>query len=72
MRDYLRKAARDPSEKSRDFLIKSGMQINDVPPEEIARMRERVKPAVSKYAAQIGEALVKQFYDKMERALQGK
>jgi tripartite ATP-independent transporter DctP family solute receptor len=72
MRDYQRKVARDMSEKSREFLIKSGMQINDIPPEEIARMREKVKPVVDKYSAQVGEALVKQFYEELEKARQGK
>ncbi len=56
-------------EKSRQFLIdKGGMQINDLAPEEIARMRERVKPVIDKYAPQVGEALVKQFYEELEKA----
>ena len=68
-RDYQRKAAREMDEKSRQFLIeKGGMQINDLAPEEIARMRERVKPVIDKYAPQVGEVLVKQFYEELEKA----
>jgi TRAP-type C4-dicarboxylate transport system substrate-binding protein len=54
--------------RAREFLIKSGMQINDVAPEEINRMREKVKPVISKYASQVGEALVKQFDEELAKA----
>jgi tripartite ATP-independent transporter DctP family solute receptor len=67
-RDYQRKVARDMDEKSRQNLVKSGMQINDISPEEISRMREKVKPVVEKYSAQVGEDLTKQFYAEIEKA----
>jgi tripartite ATP-independent transporter DctP family solute receptor len=67
-RDFQRKVAREMSDKSREFLIKSGMQINDIAPGEIARMREKVKPVVDKYASQVGEALVKQFDAELAKA----
>jgi hypothetical protein len=44
------------------------LQINNLAPEEIARMRERVKPVIDKYAPQVGEVLVKQFYEELEKA----
>src|SRR5215510_5544619 len=67
-RDYQRKVAREMSDKSRQFLVKSGMQINDISPQELARMRDKVKPVVDKYAAQIGEPLVKEFYAELDKA----
>jgi TRAP-type transport system periplasmic protein len=68
-RDYQRKVAREMDDKSRQFLIeKGGMQINDVAPAEIARMRDKVKPVIDKYTPQVGEALVKQFYEELEKA----
>ena len=67
-RDYQRKIAREMSDKSRQFLIKSGMQINDIAPQELARMRAKVKPLVDKYSVQIGEPLVKEFYAELEKA----
>ena len=67
-RDYQRKVAREMSDKSRQFLVKSGMQINDIAPQEIARMRDKVKPVVDKYSAQIGEPLVKEFYAELDKA----
>jgi TRAP-type transport system periplasmic protein len=67
-RDHQRKVAREMDGKSREFLVKSGMQINDVPAEEIARMREKVQPVIDKYAPQVGEALVKEFYEELAKA----
>lgn len=66
-RDHQRKVARDMNDTSRAFLIKNGMQINDLPPGEIARMREAVKPVIAKYTPQIGEALVGEFYAELEK-----
>jgi tripartite ATP-independent transporter DctP family solute receptor len=67
-RDFQRKVAREMDVKSREALVKNGMQINDISPEEIARMREKIKPVVEKYSAQIGEDLTKQFYAEIEKA----
>jgi tripartite ATP-independent transporter DctP family solute receptor len=67
-RDYQRKVARDMSEKSRQALIKNGMLINDIAPAELQRMRDKVKPVVDKYAAQVGEPLVKEFQAELEKA----
>jgi tripartite ATP-independent transporter DctP family solute receptor len=67
-RDFQRKAARESSQKSRDYLVKQGMQINDLAPQEIARMRDKVKPVVDKYSAQVGEPLVKEFNAELEKA----
>jgi TRAP-type transport system periplasmic protein len=67
-RDYQRKVAREMDLKSRQFLVKSGMQINDIAPQEIARMRDKVKPVVDKYSVQIGEPLVKEFYAELDKA----
>jgi TRAP-type C4-dicarboxylate transport system substrate-binding protein len=30
------------------------MKVNEVPPEEVARLREAVKPVVDKFAADVG------------------
>lgn len=65
---YQRKVAREMDEKSRQFLIKSGMQINDIDPAEISRMREKVRPVIDKYTAQAGDSLVKAFYAELDKA----
>ena len=41
-------------------LRKNGMVVNEVPPAERAKMREKAKPVIDKHAAVIGEALVKE------------
>jgi TRAP-type transport system periplasmic protein len=40
-------------------LAKQGMVLNDISPEERARMRQRVQPVIDKYTKQVGEDLVK-------------
>lgn len=67
-RDYQRRAARDMNQKSREFLASHGLQINDIAPQEIARMRDKVKPVADKYAAQVGEPLVREFYAEIDKA----
>ena len=71
-RDYQRKAAREMSEASKGFLIRSGMQINDIAPEEIERMRAAVQPVIDKYTPQVGDALVKEFFAELEKVRAGR
>lgn len=66
-RDTQRKAARAMTAKSREVLVKNGMQLNDIAPAELARMKDAVKPVTDKYAAQVDPALVKQFQSELER-----
>ena len=44
-----------------------GMQLNEIDPAELARMKEAVKPVVDKYAAQLDPALVKAFNAELDR-----
>ncbi len=69
---YQRKVAREMNEKSRQNLIKNGMLINDVSPQEIQRMRDKVKPVIDKYTAQVGQPLVTEFYAELEKARKAK
>jgi TRAP-type transport system periplasmic protein len=65
---YQRKANRDLSDQYLASLKKVGMQINEVPVAEVARMRAKVQPVVDKYSAQIGGTLVKDLYAEIEKA----
>ena len=65
---YQRKVAREMGDKSRQALIKSGMQINDLSPQELQRMRDKVQPVIDKYSAQVGEPLLKEFHAELEKA----
>jgi TRAP-type transport system periplasmic protein len=56
-RDFQRKNSRESMDSALETLKKSGMQVNDLAPAELARIREAVKPVVAKFGAQAGEAL---------------
>ena len=51
---YQRKVARDEAAKVLAELKKRGMQVHELPPAEIAKLRERSKPVVDKYTGELG------------------
>ncbi len=58
-------AARTQREQARaavaanlDLLKKNGMQVTQFSPAEVAKLREKMKPVIAKYTANVGEALV--------------
>ena len=52
--------------------LKKTMQINEVAPQEIARMRDKAKPVIDKYSAQVGEPLVKEIQAEIAKVRGGK
>jgi len=62
-----RKYSRDMMQSSRDVVTKHGMVLNEIAPQEIARIRERVKPVIDKYSAQLDPQLVSEFKAELER-----
>lgn len=50
----------------------AGVAVNQVSAAELARIQDRVKPVVLKFAPIIGEAFVKQFYAEIDKARAGK
>jgi tripartite ATP-independent transporter DctP family solute receptor len=59
-RDYQRKVNREANVKILESLKKAGMQVGEVPPQEVAKMREKVKPVIDKFAKEFGEASYKE------------
>jgi len=59
-RDFERKDSREASAQSIAYLKEKGMQINELSPAELERMREMVKPAFDKYAADGGADVLKE------------
>jgi TRAP-type transport system periplasmic protein len=51
-----------------DKFRKAGMTVSEVPPAELAKIQDKVKPVVAKFAPQIGEEFVKEFYAEIEKA----
>jgi TRAP-type transport system periplasmic protein len=77
-RSAIRKAATEAGvyqrqlldEGEKDMIKKfeaAGVQVNELPPAELAKIRESVKPVVTKYTPQIGEDFVKSFYAEIEK-----
>ncbi|WP_042692684.1 TRAP transporter substrate-binding protein [Azospirillum sp. B506] len=58
-REFERKDSREASAQSIAYLKEKGMQINELSPAELERMREMVKPAFDKYAADGGAEVLK-------------
>ena len=58
-RDFERKDSREASAQSVAYLKEKGMHINELSPAELDRMREIVKPAIDKYAADGGAEVLK-------------
>ncbi|MFJ1300108.1 TRAP transporter substrate-binding protein [Pseudomonadota bacterium AL_CKDN230030165-1A_HGKHYDSX7] len=67
-RDFERKDSRADSTKAMGVLEKSGMKINTPSPEEVARMREKVKPVVDKYTQELGPDLVRELNEEIKKA----
>jgi TRAP-type transport system periplasmic protein len=59
-RDYERAVAREQAGKAVDELKSEGMEVSELPPEEVAKFREKAKPVADKYAAQIDPAIMQQ------------
>lgn len=66
-RQYQLKVNREQGAKLLADLKAKGMVVNEIAPPEIARMREKVKPVVDKFAKQVGEDLVKQTNSEIEK-----
>lgn len=65
---YERQQSRTLNGELRAQLIAAGMQVNDLSPEERARMRERLKPVIDKYSALLGQPLVTAFFEAIAKA----
>jgi TRAP-type transport system periplasmic protein len=79
----LQKAATEAGQLQRQYLEEgdkdvvgkfktAGVTVSAVPAAELARIQEKVKPVVTKFAPIIGEEFVKQFYAEIEKARSGK
>ncbi len=55
---YEREQSRAMMTAALDMLKKNGMTVTEFPPAEVAKLREKMKPVVAKYAAVVGEATV--------------
>lgn len=57
---FQRQASRGAADSALDALKTAGMTVSELPPEEMARLRAKVKPVIDKYSASVGEATVQE------------
>jgi tripartite ATP-independent transporter DctP family solute receptor len=67
-RSYQRQISRERNAKGVEELKAKGMLVNELPPAELAKMREKSKPVVEKYTQLLGEPLVKELYAEVDKA----
>ena len=67
---YQREVSREQQAEALEALQEE-MEVNEVPPEEIEKMREKVQPVVDKYTQEVGEELVKELYAELEKVRGG-
>lgn len=56
-RSYQRQVARDQARSAQAALAAAGMQVNEVAPAEVVRMREKVKPVWDEFSKEVGPGL---------------
>jgi tripartite ATP-independent transporter DctP family solute receptor len=71
-RAYQRQVSRELNEKELAKLKAGGMQINELSPQEIARIREKLQPIIVKYTPQVGEPLVNELNAALAKLRGGK
>jgi TRAP-type transport system periplasmic protein len=65
---FQRQAAREADRRARENLGKKGMQMTPISAQERARLQDKVKPVVDKYAGELPEAVRKEFFAELEKA----
>lgn len=66
-RSYQRQVARDQARSAQARLAAAGMQVNEVAPAEIARMRAAVKPVWESFAKDVGTGLFNEVDTELNR-----
>ncbi len=56
---YQRAVSRELAATQLDALKKAGMQVTELPPDEQAKLQEKIKPVIAKYSASVGDTTLK-------------
>jgi len=67
-RDFQRKVSRAQSDEALAELKQHGMQVTELAPEEIAKLREKAKPVIEKHSAAANADMVKLLNDELAKA----
>ncbi|SNS97408.1 TRAP transporter substrate-binding protein [Pseudomonas segetis] len=69
-RDFERKDTREEAAKALAQLKENGMQINEISPAEVERMREKAQPAIQQVTDTVGQQLFDQVQAEVKKAAQ--
>lgn len=67
-RDFQRKTAREADVKALEEIKATGMEVGELPSEELQKLRDAVKPLVAQFTPDIGEDTVSLLYKELEAA----
>jgi tripartite ATP-independent transporter DctP family solute receptor len=65
-RDYQRKVSREVDAKAIEDIKATGMEVNELSPEETQKLRDAVKPLIEKFSAEIGPETVSALFKELE------
>ena len=65
---FQREQSRASAASILEALKKAGMQVNELPPAEMAKLRDKMKPVVAKHSASVGDANVKAVMAEIDKA----
>ncbi|HEY1226724.1 MAG TPA: TRAP transporter substrate-binding protein [Ramlibacter sp.] len=64
---YQREQSRAMLASALETVKKSGMQVTELPPAEVAKLREKMKPVIARHTASAGEATVKALQAELDK-----
>jgi TRAP-type C4-dicarboxylate transport system substrate-binding protein len=64
---YQREVAREANAKALEELKEEGMEVGELPPEEIAKLKEKAQPVIAKYTADVGPEFVAELMAELEK-----
>ena len=64
---YQRQVSREQAASMLEELKKAGMQVSELPAAEQAKLRDKMKPVIDKYAGSVGEGTVKDLMAELAR-----
>lgn len=65
---YQRETIRAENKQTMEDLKAMGMKVNEVTPEDAAKMQAIIKPVIDKFSVEFGEDLVKEMYADVDKA----
>ncbi|MDB5895611.1 MAG: dicarboxylate transporter, DctP subunit [Rhodoferax sp.] len=65
---YQRQQARAQATTALEAVKKGGMQVNELSPAELAKMREKMRPVIAKFGVSVGQDVVKELQDAIAKA----